>query len=55
MARMASLLDLTTQGDVATIGDESKLAEITPAGPARAVRIVGAPELDLASASASPR
>jgi ribonucleoside-diphosphate reductase beta chain len=30
---MASLLDLTTQGDVATISDESKLAQITLMSP----------------------
>ena len=45
---MPSLLDLTSQGDVGTIADESKLASITLMTPAAALRAVGAPELVLA-------
>ena len=36
---MASLLDLTVQGDVATISDESKLPEIRLMGPLELYRL----------------
>ena len=45
---MASLLDLTVQGDVATITDESQLPKIKLMEAARALPAVGAPELGVA-------
>ena len=55
LTAMASLLDLTTQGDVGTITDESQLSERHAHDPAAALRAVGAPELGVPHDRLRPR